>query len=228
MAKRLVRVSFMAKSKKPKKGTSKHTPKFTPTEREEHLFKVAKLDRKRWSQIRIAKELGVSQQQISYDLKVIKKRYKEAYLEDTHMRIYETRQQYNDLLEEIWDALEKSKSAAEKEVCEEYIDEDGEVTGGKRTLSREGRILEPAYAGLITKILKDLRELDGLDPKKEPSVVQQVAVNWDTMFIRSKVEDPFKDKLDALERLENSQIGLKELPSSQKTNGVEGNGEKEE
>lgn len=215
-----------------KQPTNKHTPKFTKVEREEHLFKVAKLARKRWSQIRISKELGVSQQQISYDMKVIRKRYHDSYIQDQKARVEETRQQYNDLLEELWDAVEKSKRDAEKEICEEYLDEGGDVTGGKRTHSREGRILEAAYTSQISKILKDLRELDGLDPKKD-TPLQQVNISWDAMFVRSPITDPFAAKIEALEKSilegnarEKAEIGLKEIPSSQETNGVGHNGER--
>lgn len=78
-------------------------------ERENDLNRITELYLKQWRQVDIAKEIGVSQQQISWDLKVVQKRWLEAEL--FNMNEIKTREldRIDTLEREYWQAWERSK-----------------------------------------------------------------------------------------------------------------------
>jgi predicted transcriptional regulator len=96
------------------------TPKHTKTEREAVLAQVAELDRKGWTQAQIAERLQVSQPQVSYDLKVIRKRYQQQQMGERAGLVNEKLAQLGDLQAELWEAWERSKEDATRTV-EEHV-----------------------------------------------------------------------------------------------------------
>ena len=65
-------------------GPVRGGPKRSPVQREKDLVETARLILQRKSQAEIAQQLGVSNQQISQDVKLLKKRWREQALLDFH------------------------------------------------------------------------------------------------------------------------------------------------
>lgn len=155
-------------------GTSanKH---LTVTSREAYLQRIAKLDRRGYSQFEIAEEVGVSQPLVSKDLKLIRTRYVEDQKKAREEYVAEKLSMYAEIRKEAWAAYDRSKKVAVKEV-EEFIttneeNVDGSYTSSevriKRIKTREGRLPANQYLTTIIQTLEAERELLGLDaPKK--------------------------------------------------------------
>lgn len=123
--------------------------KRTKTEREHARAEVARLDRKGYGQIAIARKLRVSQPQVCYDLKVIRKRFVETQMAERGALVAEKLEQYRGLLSELWDAWERSK---------------------------KGQLPENAYMESILRCLAATSELLGLyGPKKMKA---PPTINW--------------------------------------------------
>jgi hypothetical protein len=82
--------------------------KRTKTEREAALAKVAELDRDGFGQVAIARMLGVSQPQICYDLKQVRKRYRETQLATVKAAVNEKLDQLRQVRCEAWAAWDTS------------------------------------------------------------------------------------------------------------------------
>jgi hypothetical protein len=63
--------------------------KRTKTQREAALARVAELDRDGFGQVAIARMLGVSQPQICYDLKQVRKRYRKTQVSNVEAAIHQ-------------------------------------------------------------------------------------------------------------------------------------------
>jgi predicted transcriptional regulator len=163
----------------------------TKTKRERDMELMARMDRRGYSQYQIARHLGISQPQVCYDLKEIRKRYTEAISEEYRAKVEEKRQQLREVRVEAWRAWEKSKADARK-VTEE-------VGFGPR--------------GEVEKTTKE-SELDGLNaPKKIQANVS--VINWDRLLDWSDSQGPDtgSDEIEAElasieERVEREAAGL--------------------
>jgi DNA-binding transcriptional ArsR family regulator len=93
-------------------------PKFTKTQREIHLAEVARLDRGGYTTTEIAANTGVTQQQVSYDLKVIRARYAKVVEQERKAKVWEKLALLRELRKEAWEAWERSKANSEKEVTD--------------------------------------------------------------------------------------------------------------
>jgi predicted transcriptional regulator len=96
-------------------------PKRTVQEREEDLEKVALLHRRGYNQRQISEKLGVTQQQVSYDLAALRKRYAETQLEETGAAIAEKVEQFREVFKEAWEAWERSKQSSEDLPANEFL-----------------------------------------------------------------------------------------------------------
>ena len=187
---------------KPKPKGKKRGPKRSPTQREGDLELVAKLDRRGWSQIEIANYIGISQQQVSFDLKLVRERYREATLDEMASRVEEKRRQYREVRREAWEAWERSKLESKKTSTESIqVPPKGEKQGkrgGKGETSttpilRPTRVTETVEAKLpaneylrtVLECLKAERELDGLDPERkglgQGGGGESIEVFWNTL-----------------------------------------------
>ena len=85
------------------------TPKRTKFQREADLQKIAGLYLTGKTQDAIAQELGVTQQQISYDLKTIQERWRKSALVDLNEAKQRELERIDVLEREYWQAWENSK-----------------------------------------------------------------------------------------------------------------------
>jgi hypothetical protein len=85
----------------------------TPVERERDLRETAALYLHGLSQGEIAQRLQVSRQQISYDLKVLQRRWQESALADFHARKAAELARVDELERTYWEAWERSCQARE-------------------------------------------------------------------------------------------------------------------
>lgn len=171
----------------------------TPVQREEALLTVANLSRRGYSQSEIASKMGVTQQQVSYDLQIIKKRYAAMQEEDFLAYRYEKILQLKDIRREAWEAWEKSKEDYRKLVQEDYTDSKG-GTSTKITDITEGRIPANEFLKTILETLKEENELMGAYPTKKLDIKAEV-INWDQIMglalngVPNVVEDALKKQL---------------------------------
>jgi hypothetical protein len=84
--------------------------RFTKTEREAHLARVAELDRKGYPGAEIARLCNVTPQQISYDLRKIRGRYSEAAGLAHRAAVAEKIEQLRDLRYQAWQMWQKSQT----------------------------------------------------------------------------------------------------------------------
>jgi IS30 family transposase len=151
----------------------------TKTERVIALEEVARLDRRGYNTYQIATKLGVSHQQVSYDLKAIRKQYAEATISTRAEYVAEKVQQLRDIEREAWDAWERSKEDKHRDTTETVTTEQSESSdsqenpdaglgaeaGGnriKRIIMSEGRLPDSSYLQTILACHKEeaaLREL---------------------------------------------------------------------
>jgi hypothetical protein len=110
--------------------------KRTKAEKEEHLNLISKLYVKGTTQMDMARQLGVSQGQISNDLKLILKKWETERVHDIDLIKNQQLTRINAIEEEMWIAWEKSKTAKKvvlnKSKAGEWADE-FDMTTGKTT-----------------------------------------------------------------------------------------------
>jgi predicted transcriptional regulator len=115
------------------------------------------------TQAEIAEALGVSQPMISYDLKIVRRRYIESQIANRAEQVALKLEQYHEVRSEAWAAWERSKADAGN-VVEKFADSLGKGEQRiKRIVVREGRLPDNAYLTTIMKTLEAERHLLGLD-----------------------------------------------------------------
>jgi hypothetical protein len=186
---------------------AKPGPRLGKLAREEHLAKVAALDRKGWSPTTIARHLGVTAPAIHYDLKVIAKRYLKGEPEDNRIATERMLDGLRDIRREAWREWKKSrrdaKSVTTTERVEEECDlfafmagEEGEagakIPRRKQVVTKvEGRLAGSAYMNIILDTYKAERELRGLDaPKKVMGL--HATIDWDKVTELMEEEDDIR------------------------------------
>lgn len=163
--------------------------KRTPTEREESLAVIAKLDRRGYSQPQISKVVGVSQQQVCNDLKQIRKRYRDSQVDERIAKVEDAVARLEAVIQEAWEAWDRSKEDAVKEVTEELPGEpapngEGSVkVAGKMTKTVEGRLPHEKYLVIIKDAEVEICKLRELYPAKDA-----LSVNVNTNVTMMKAE----------------------------------------
>jgi hypothetical protein len=104
----------------------------TPLERERDLRETAALYLRGLTQGEIAQRLNVSRQQISYDLKVLQRRWQESALADCDAKRASALARVDELERTYWEAWERSCQAREVSTQEK--------TQGGATRAEEGRL----------------------------------------------------------------------------------------
>jgi predicted transcriptional regulator len=146
----------------------------TKTQREADAAEVERLDRRGYSQREIASRIGVAPSQVCYDLKLLRKRYRDAQLSERSAAVAEKLAQYRDIRREAWEAWERSKDNKEKEITEKVSSLGAQEAAAakieklKAIITTEGRLPGNEYLRTILETLQNERELQGLDaPKKQ-------------------------------------------------------------
>jgi predicted transcriptional regulator len=161
---------------------SGHHGKRPSTEREKDLAKIAKYDRRGYSQDDIARIVGVSQSQVSDDLKVIRSRYAVTTQEEIRILVEEKRSQLREVRAEAWRAWERSKKESLK-VVEEQSSR-GEYEIEKTVTTKEHRLPDATYLRVIIETLRDECALDGLNQPQKLNINAQV-IDWGELFART-------------------------------------------
>lgn len=131
-------------------------PKRTPTQRENDLERISALYLKGKRQADIAEELGVTQQQVSYDLKTIHKRWRES----TTINLDEAKHRELDridLLEQTyWEAWERSLDERTKTRTERNTTSgrENQISRDKASIEKETLLGNPAYLAGVERCIE--------------------------------------------------------------------------
>ena len=102
-------------------------PRRNEDTREQHYQKMAEMRLRRYSQDRIAEELGITQAQVSIDLKELRKRWKTKQSADTEELIAEQVETLEMLFKEAIDAWQHSRTPKDLITHESGITPKGEI-----------------------------------------------------------------------------------------------------
>lgn len=124
------------------------SPKRTSTEREHDLEKIAALYLRGKRQSDIAADLGLAQQQISYDLKEIQKRWRESSMVSINEVKHRELSRIDELERTYWDAWQRSVGEVIKTTTSK-----SDKDGGRASIVKEQRVGDSAFlAGVLSCI----------------------------------------------------------------------------
>jgi predicted transcriptional regulator len=179
--------------------------------REEHLEEVARLDRRGYSTYDIARKLGVTQGQVSYDIKKIRDRYAKMATEHYAAKVAQKRVEYREVRKEAWEAWERSKEDARRRVEETGTGGSGS-TWEKTAETTEGRLPDNSYLKTIVDTLKAECDLEGLNKplriKGEVSVI-----DWNRLFEQASEGDGVIDAVEQRLRAIDQTLGVYTVPT---------------
>lgn len=151
-------------------------PKRTKVQRERDLADIAQMYLQGKTQVEIAEKLEISQQQVSYDLKILQDRWRKAALRDLDTAKAEQLAKIDELEREYWRAWEESKETYESSVTEKVTA--GETSRLKAYLRKEDRVGDPRYLAGVQWCIERRCKLLGLDaPEQVRSKLQIEYVN---------------------------------------------------
>lgn len=132
--------------------------------REERRRQVGTLYLQGFFQSEIAQRLGVTQQQISYDLKQLHQRWYHASVEDIAARKALELQKIEVIEREAWAAWERSKKPREVTITEAS---EGAHPGRKATMRKEGQAGDPRFLAEIGRCVDRRVALLGIGAREE-------------------------------------------------------------
>lgn len=149
-------------------------PKRTKVQRENDLLTVSQRYLSGVTQFEIAQELGVSQQQVSYDIKALQRRWQESALVNVDEAKAKELAKIDRLEREYWNAWERSLEDAEVQTTKQKGVIVETVEGQKRHITPvegskrvEGQSGNPAFLKGVEWCINKRCEILGLDaPKK--------------------------------------------------------------
>jgi transcriptional regulator with XRE-family HTH domain len=215
------------KSRRKKNPESKKTERRTPTERVQSLARIAEMDRKGYTQVQIAEAIGVSESQISQDLRQIRLDYRNSYRWEYEERVEEKLQQLREVRKEAWEAWERSKLPVTKKTSRsvaplrvgkkgkrqsdeddevEFVDlEDADNPLLKLQLVETVEVVEqrlPAseYLTIVLKTYEAERDILGLDAAKKIDITT-MTIDWEALAKRREKMDEVEKKIQAVEAL---------------------------
>ncbi|MEM7533840.1 MAG: hypothetical protein AAF639_16770 [Chloroflexota bacterium] len=154
------------------------------TEREHRLYQVQDFYLKGWTQLRIASKLGVTQQQISYDLKAIQDRWRT----ETTINLDEVKGRELARLDLLWrthwDAWEDSKRDLTKTRQEQGLD-----GAGKASILQEERSGDVRFLKEARECIKMRMELLGLKPTDKTLI--QIRLDAEINYVLDRIEARF-------------------------------------
>lgn len=169
-------------------------PKRTLTQRENDLERISALYLKGKRQVDIAAELGVTQQQVSYDLKTIHKRWRES----TTINLDEAKHRELDridLLEQTyWSAWERSLDERTKTRTERNTTGGGEnqVSRDKASIEKETLLGIPAYLAGVERCIELRCKILGINaPQRvEHSGKDGSKITFEVIYGGNEASDP--------------------------------------
>jgi hypothetical protein len=150
--------------------------------------------RQGWTQDQIALHLGITQQQVSLDFKLVQKQWKEQRLAGMDDYVDLKLAEYAEVKKEAWAAWERSKADAEKR---RVRDSD---SGGFEETETSGQCGNPAYLQTVLSAIHAERALLGLDAPKETRVKGEVltqTIDWAVLAWGVPTDGIVPDEVDA-------------------------------
>lgn len=146
------------------RNQGRRTPKNqrTPEQAELDREKIASLYLQNWTQQAISDEIGVTQQQISYDLKIIRKRWREAQIRSYNEHVELQLAKIDQAEREYWAAWAATKGEESIETTEKGMTPKGEID--KVSVRRRKTHGTPAYMDGILKCIEQRSKLLQLEP----------------------------------------------------------------
>ena len=151
-------------------------PKRTSDQAEHDYTRIARMYLQGQTQSAIAAELGLSQQQISYDLRIIRKRWLDSSLRDFDAAKAEELAKIDLIESELWEAWNASKGDKEITTHEEGDGPKGPFN--KNAVKKEKSYGAIAYLNGVMECVKKRCELLGLNPEKQKQmpVMEAIAI----------------------------------------------------
>lgn len=134
------------------------TNKRTPTEREHDLEQIAALYLRGKRQSDIATELDITQQQISYDLKEIQKRWRESSLVSINEVKHRELSRIDELERTFWDAWQRSIGEKTKTKTEKMAG----VAAAKASIEKEMMVGNPAFLTGVLSCIEQRCKIFGI------------------------------------------------------------------
>jgi predicted transcriptional regulator len=159
--------------------------KRTPTERENDLEKLASLYLKGMRQADIAQKLGVSQPQVSYDLKEIHKRWRESTLVNINEAKHRELARIDNLENEYWRAWERSCEEKTKTKTEKIVG--GNAT--KASVEKDTMLGNPSYLTGVQWCIEQRCKIFGINAP----IKADVTSNGETLQLISIVKMPIDE-----------------------------------
>lgn len=131
-------------------------PKRSRAQRQRDLDQISALYLKGWRQVDIAEEIGVTQQQIAYDLKEIHARWRESSVRNLDEAKAMELARLDELEREYWAAWERSKGEKTKARQFGKMDADGQRQIERAVMEKEQLIGNPAFLAGVEKCI-DMR-----------------------------------------------------------------------
>lgn len=147
----------------------------TEEQREHQLAEVARMYLAGRYQVHIAKELGITQQQVSYDLKVIRERWVESSLRDFDELKAQELAKIDDAEREFRQAWERSKNA--KQITHSKKRE-GLGASTEAGVRKEEQVGDPRFLDGVLKCIHMRCELLGLNAAKKVSLLDGDGNNY--------------------------------------------------
>jgi len=132
---------------------------------------IARLYLEGWTQAEIGGKLGLSRQQVGYDLEAIRREWLESSLLDFNAKKAEELARIDKLEREYWSAWEASKKERQTTTTEQTTDAEGErLRAGIRTTEQTG---DPRYLAGVERCIERRCKLLGLDSPTETRLTGQ-------------------------------------------------------
>lgn len=182
--------------------------RFTPTEREKVIERVAELDRQGWTGYAIAAEIGVSRPMVSVYLKKVRQRYVAEQVGHRAELVAEKCAQYKEVRRHAYACFFRSFAGKERTVEEEALRKaaeeaaDGDYEASmrlvKRVTTREDRLPGAEYLRVVRETLDAERAMLGLDEAGKLDV-RVGALDWDALMRgMARAEDPLEAEVRRL------------------------------
>jgi hypothetical protein len=167
----------------------------TPDQIRRDRAEIARFYLQRLTQAEIGERLGLSRQQVGYDLQAVRREWLQSSLVDFHARKAEELARIDRLEREYWAAWEESKKERQTSITEQTTDADGErLRAGIRKVEQTG---DPRYLAGVQGCVEQRCKLLGLNaPQKIAPTTPDGQQAW-TPALR----DASDEELTALARL---------------------------
>lgn len=169
--------------------------KRTEIERQNDLIAISQLYLRGLTQQQIAVHLGLSQQQISYDIKEIVENWREEQGNNVADKIAIELEKISQVEVNAWESFEKSKSRAKKTTTTE---KDGQIE--KTNTTSYERYGDPKFLEVLLQCSSDRRKLLGLDAAIK---LQTVAPNQFESMTTEELEQRLIQLQKDIENYEN-------------------------